>query len=624
MTAIAQALTSALLHFLWQGLLVALILWGALFLLRKRSANSRYLAACVALALLTLAPVVTTGILYTQAASAPSASIVAPSPAHQAHAAQDAPGTPRQAWIGMVESWALPCWSVGVLLFSFRLVWGCRQVSALRRRGEPASPSLRATVAALARRLGVAQPVRLLITAAQDSPSVVGWIRPVILIPSATLLGLTTEQLEAVLSHELAHIRRHDYLVNVLQILVETLLFYHPAVWWTSRRIRHERELCCDDLAVGSCGDALCYARALTKLERLRITTPALALGSSGGSMLYRIERLVGARSQEYGPSKLTGILAMTLALSGFALNLHWARGQQQESPARTFHFTTATDRPGVTVDLAGASVIHRSPVEYPRPALEQAIQGTVVVEATLDGAGEVDDARVVSGPAELRRVSLQSVLQWHFAPATAGAVRQVSIHFDASAAQAEERKPATHEFHDRGFAYTAGELESGRQAHIAQLEAQIEESKAQLAQSQAMLAQGSDKESQYKSELIREQKLVTDLESALESQRAAGLVSHSITVQGRTFSLRVNSAVGRVLRRLDVVGLPETVQKELAARIPVHIGDTITHELMEKTTDAIASFDGHLEFNYSEEDGPYTTLRITAPDGAHWRIREK
>ena len=104
-----------------------------------------------------------------------------------------------------------------------------------------------------------------------------------VLLPSATLLGLTPEQLEAVIAHELAHIKRYDYLVNMLQMLVETLLFYHPAVWWLSARIRHERELCCDDLAVDSCGDALCYARALTRLERLRISAPAAALGSTGG-----------------------------------------------------------------------------------------------------------------------------------------------------------------------------------------------------------------------------------------------------------------------------------------------------------------------------------------------------
>src|SRR4029434_68939 len=94
--------------------------------------------------------------------------------------------------------------------------------------------------------------------------SAVGRLRPVLLLPAASLAGLTPQQLEAVLAHELAHIRRHDYLGNVFQTLVEALLFYHPAVWWPSARIRYERELCCDDLAVEVCGDPVCYERALT------------------------------------------------------------------------------------------------------------------------------------------------------------------------------------------------------------------------------------------------------------------------------------------------------------------------------------------------------------------------
>ena len=88
-----------------------------------------------------------------------------------------------------------------------------------------------------------------------DVPTVIGWLRPVVLVPASALAGMTPQQLEAILAHELAHIRRHDYLVNLLQTLVETLLFYHPAVWWLSRRIRIERENCCDDLAVSLCGD---------------------------------------------------------------------------------------------------------------------------------------------------------------------------------------------------------------------------------------------------------------------------------------------------------------------------------------------------------------------------------
>src|SRR5207302_2395764 len=118
---------------------------------------------------------------------------------------------------------------------------------------------------------------------------VVGWLRPAVLRPVSTLGGLSPGQLEAVLAHELAHVRRHDSLVSLLQAAVETLLFYHPAVWWASERVRAERELCCDDEAVAACGDALAYARALADLEALRPAPPRLALAATGGRLFDRI-----------------------------------------------------------------------------------------------------------------------------------------------------------------------------------------------------------------------------------------------------------------------------------------------------------------------------------------------
>ena len=160
----------------------------------------------------------------------------------------------------------------------------------------------------------------------------IGWIRPVILIPAATIAGLTPEQLEMVLAHELAHIRRFDYLVNFGQMLVETLLFYHPAVWWVSGRIRQERELCCDDLAVRMCGNPISYARALTALEKLRSDAPLVAMGAASKPLLYRIQRLTGTGTADHS-SRWTGILAICTMLACFALNVNWARGQAPSSP---------------------------------------------------------------------------------------------------------------------------------------------------------------------------------------------------------------------------------------------------------------------------------------------------
>lgn len=436
MTALAQALRTALLHFLWQGLAVALVLWMALFLLRKRSAQSRYLASCAALGILAVLPAVTAGVVYQAPAAGPAGALPAPLTGTASGGATLAPGFAALNWMVRLEPWALPLWSAGVLLFSLRLVWGCRRVSAMRRRGKPADAGILAIVAGLGARMGLARPVRVLTAALPDGPSVAGWLRPVLLLPPAAVLGLTPQQLEAVLAHELAHIRRYDHLVNAVQTLVETLLFYHPAVWWTSARIRDERELCCDDLAVRACGDALCFARALTKLERLRVMTPAAALGSTGGPMMHRVQRLIGAGHQECAPSKLSGIVAFSLGLACLALNVHWARGQEQ--PRQTGLSITVPyhegDAPGVTVDLGGASVLHRTSVAYPEAARNSGIQGTVAVEVTLDAIGNVSDARVLSGPMELRKAVMSSVLDWHFTQDAAGSTRTVNVTFQRAA----------------------------------------------------------------------------------------------------------------------------------------------------------------------------------------------
>jgi hypothetical protein len=250
--------------------------------------------------------------------------------------------------------------------------------------------------------MGATRAVRVLISSAAESPSVTGWIRPVILLPASTLLGLTPEQLEAVLAHEIAHIRRHDYLVNLLQTLVETLLFYHPAVRWASSRIRRERELCCDDAAVREYGDAIDYARALAKLERIRITpavAPEMALGSNGGLLPYRLRRLTEwrrslahRRLRASSRWRWVWCVLRPISIGHTVRNLQTAQGQ-----AIAINYQPhAAEEQGITVSTSG-ELLHRSRVTYPEVAMKQAIQGTVTLEATLDTAGNVSDARVTA-----------------------------------------------------------------------------------------------------------------------------------------------------------------------------------------------------------------------------------
>jgi TonB family protein len=289
------ALEQALLGFLWQGAAVALAVAALLALLPQRAARARYATAC--LGLLTMAALPAVSFLTTLgevSRALPTAHLGGTGTLGTvtvvASLSGPAAGTP---WADVLRPWLLPAWCVGVLFLSLRTLLAWRRTLRLSQLDtlEPAAAWREALEHAL-QRMRMAGPVRLRASSSIDVPMVIGLWRPLILVPAGALCGLSPTQLEAILAHELAHIRRHDYLVNLLQSLVETLLFYHPAVWWLSHRIREEREHCADDLAVQCCGDAYLYARALAQIEQLRVA-PQPALGAGGGSLLTRVRRLL-------------------------------------------------------------------------------------------------------------------------------------------------------------------------------------------------------------------------------------------------------------------------------------------------------------------------------------------
>jgi GWxTD domain-containing protein len=269
-----QKLGWTLLHFLWQGTAIAVVYATLRGLLdRTLSAQGRYVLACLALAAIAIAPPVTFFLIQ-----------------HD--------GMPVISWSVSVPAWQplLPgfvaFWLAGVLVFSARLCCGWRFTTRLRSTSHPAPAEWQHTLEAIARRIKTSRPVRLLVSSLVEVPTVIGWLRPVILVPMECLTGLPAEHISALLAHEMAHIRRHDYLASILQSTVEAVLFYHPAVWWISGQMRAEREACCDDLAVAACGDVLTYARALAELESHHLARrPALA--ANGGSLVRRIRRLI-------------------------------------------------------------------------------------------------------------------------------------------------------------------------------------------------------------------------------------------------------------------------------------------------------------------------------------------
>ena len=331
-----QAVGWALVHFLWQGTLVAAGLAAGLALMKGRSASARYALAVAALALMVVMPVATAFRAYEPAVAVDQK---APSPALPRFAGEGAHAAPASMETAtdfreMVRPWVpslLGVWLAGVSMLTVWHLMGWVQTRRMTRRGtRPVEEQWELALVRLRRRLGIENAVSLLESASVPVPAVVGWLRPVILVPASAFAGLTPQQLEAILAHELAHVRRNDYLVNLLQSAAETLLFYHPAVWWVSRQVRQERESCCDDLAVAVCGDRLGYARALAALEELRMPMPRLALGADGGSLLRRIRRLAGV------PEKTpVGWIAGALALSFLLAVLAQGRAEPPAAPAR-------------------------------------------------------------------------------------------------------------------------------------------------------------------------------------------------------------------------------------------------------------------------------------------------
>ncbi len=410
--------TWGLLHFLWQGALVALVLGALLLLLRRGRPQVRYVLSCAALLIMAVLPVVTAlrhaGPPPEEAAAILSgrpgdAGLLPASGEPEPGEFGDRPGsglgdvsgggiggevTGEEQTAGGSEFLRLPwlvrtrlftllpgpdsfvviftLWFIGVLLFGLSHFVGWRRVHRLTTHGtSPLPDTWEMVVRELKAHFHNARRVRILQSALARVPAVIGWLRPIVLVPAGLITGMDPEHLRIIMAHELAHVQRFDYLVNLLQVGAETVLFYHPAVWWVSRRIRRERELCCDDLAVALCGDRLFYARALLNLEELRPLS-GLAPAATGGSLTERIHRLLGGdpmftthRTRPY----LAGLMltsVLVLGCSVMALEAD-AADRRADDPA-----TQATAVPPVPVPPAGLPAVSgSSEAAVPAPPTE-------------------------------------------------------------------------------------------------------------------------------------------------------------------------------------------------------------------------------------------------------------
>jgi beta-lactamase regulating signal transducer with metallopeptidase domain len=321
-----RAITSILIHSLWQGFLIGLIAAIMLSLLRSSRANIRYVVSCSAMAAVIVATVITAVAIWPDATGAARHT---PTVTDQ-QASREGNRTdyvaveastvnnetpPVYPWWSdpSVSLYVFVIWIAGVLLFSVYHLVGWRRARGFIRRGtSPVPCEWQARFEKLCLELRLGRLVSLLSSSMVKVPCVVGWIKPVILVPLSMFTSLDPGEIEMILVHELAHVRRYDVLISIVQTALETLFFFNPAIWWISRRIRVEREDCCDDAAIIRTGDRLKYARALTNLEELRMFQTSFGSALTGAPLKRRIQRIVGIpRAPFY--SAIPGLTGMLL-----------------------------------------------------------------------------------------------------------------------------------------------------------------------------------------------------------------------------------------------------------------------------------------------------------------------
>ncbi|MDP9177834.1 MAG: HEAT repeat domain-containing protein [Gemmatimonadota bacterium] len=369
-----QLMGWTLVHSVWEGGVIALVLALAFWATRGSAASLRYAIGMIGLALMVVLPVATAARMDRQSSVVPSATkspatpsaISAPaSPSGVVSRSDPEPSSNAEALLAassvepavtsavifdrrtlMLSTlepalpWIVAAWLIGLVLLSVRMIGGVARTRRIVRDGTaPASDGVRLLVSRISENLGVRRAVRAIEGTRLAVPVVVGWIRPVIVLPVSLVSGLTPSQLEMLLAHEIAHIRRYDYLANLLQTVVETLLFFHPAAWWLSDRIREERENCCDDIAVLACGgDRKNYTAALLALEESRddgFSFAAAATGGNSGTLLRRALRLMtgGPAHVDLGARWIAGVITILAAL--FTTGPAMGRAADLTVPAR-------------------------------------------------------------------------------------------------------------------------------------------------------------------------------------------------------------------------------------------------------------------------------------------------
>jgi D-alanyl-D-alanine endopeptidase (penicillin-binding protein 7) len=398
---LVSAVGWTLVDFLWQGALVGCATALGLVALRNGKPEQRYLLACSALLLCLLWPGVE---LWQRLHEASTGAVSGIETARLPGAAAAGPDAHLLGYLQARLAWIVAAWAACALALALRMALGLLWIQRVTGQ-DRADCHWQARLDQLAGRLGVRREVRLRVVVGLASPVTAGWWRPVVLVPASLLSGMSPDLLEALLAHELAHVRRFDYLVNLGQNVVETLLFYHPAVWWISHRIRVEREQIADDIAAHALGEPRRLARALSELERFQFSTHHLAQAANGGDLMSRIKRLVRPDTQALNWKAAIPVLGLAALCIGMVANA--APGQQQGSEQ---------DSTRAMADFTSC----KKPI-WPREDLAAGHQGTVTLRFLINADGTVADSGVKksSGYPTLDEAARVGIAQCHFKPAT-------------------------------------------------------------------------------------------------------------------------------------------------------------------------------------------------------------
>lgn len=399
--AVVAALGWTLIHFVWQGALLGCAVAVLLVALRNARPETRYAVACIGLVLCLAWPAIDLALLL-KAGAGDAGGKLFPGAGGAGAAAPGATGL--LPWLAQNLDWIVALWAACSGALSLRMAVGLLWIGRAAR-ARACDPAWQERLSRLAERCGLGREVRLRVVDGLASPITAGWWRPVVLVPASLVAGMPPHLLEALLAHELGHVRRHDYLVNLLQNVIETLLFYHPAVWWLSRRIRAEREQIADDFASRHLGEPRRLALALSELEKLQFSSHHLAQAANGGDLMARIRRLLRPDVQALNWKAAIPVLGLAVVCAASA---HAPANQRGVSPGLGLNRTAIADFNTC-----------RKP-EYPHADLAAGHQGTVTVDFLVDTDGAVIDSAIArsSGFVSMDEAARGALLKCRFGPA--------------------------------------------------------------------------------------------------------------------------------------------------------------------------------------------------------------